>query len=157
LSSRNPHPAEAGDSMIATAASLGVPERFNAAAHFVDRHVAEGRGSKIAVECGSERMTYADVLGAVNRCGSALRDRLGVRCEERVLLLLLDGPAFVCAFFGAIKIGAVPVPINTLWKAADYEYVLRDSRARVLVVSAELLPQLEKIAPEVRRQLAHVV
>ena len=56
----------------------------------------------------------------MNRCGSALRERLGVRPEERVLLLLLDGPAFVYTFFGAIKIGAVPVPLNTLWKPADY-------------------------------------
>ena len=58
----------------------------------------------------------------MNRFGSALR-RLGVRPEERVLLLLLDGPEFVYSFFGAIKIGAVPVPLNTLWKPADYQYV----------------------------------
>ena len=68
------------------------------------------------------------MLRNVNRCGSALR-RLGVRPEERVLLLLHDGPEFVYSFFGAIKIGAVPVPLNTLWKAADYQYVIRDSRA----------------------------
>src|SRR5262245_63853130 len=104
--------------MSVSAAALGVPETFNAASYFVDRNVDEGRGARIAIECGDDRLTYADVQRRVNRFGSALRDRLGVRREERVLLLLLDGPAFVTAFFGAIKIGAVPVPLNTLWKPA---------------------------------------
>ncbi|HEV8211256.1 MAG TPA: AMP-binding protein, partial [Vicinamibacterales bacterium] len=96
-----------------TAEALGVPEIFNAAAHFVDRNVTEGRGARIAIECGDARITYADVQEHVNRVGAALRG-IGVRAEDRVLLLLLDGPEFVYAFFGAIKIGAVPVPLNTL-------------------------------------------
>ena len=110
------------------ATSLGIPETFNAATYFVDRHVAEGRGHRVAIECGDKRITYDEVLLKVNRFGSALR-RLGVRPEERVLLLLPDVPEFVYAFFGAIKIGAVPVPLNTLWKPADYQYVIHDSRA----------------------------
>ena len=143
--------------MIQTAESLGVPLQFNAAAHFVDRNVAEGRGDRIAIECGDERVTYAQLARGVNRCGTALRGALDVRCEERVLLLLLDGPAFAYAFFGAIKIGAVPVPLNTLWKPADYEFVVRDARARVLIVSDVLLPQIEKMPADARRQLRHVV
>jgi non-ribosomal peptide synthetase component F len=75
---------------VATVESLGIPETFNAAAHFVDRHVATGRGAHVAIECGDARVTYDDVLRNVNRAGNALR-RLGVRPEERVLLLLLDG------------------------------------------------------------------
>jgi benzoate-CoA ligase len=86
----------------------------------------------------------------VNRCGNALRG-LGVRPEDRVLLLLLDGPEFAYGFFGAIKIGAVPVPLNTLWKPADYQFVIRDSRAAVLIVSAELLPSIERIPGADRR------
>jgi benzoate-CoA ligase family protein len=140
-----------------TADALGVPEMFNAASHFVDRHVADGRGGAVAIEYGDARISYADVARNVNRFGRALRDRFGVRPEERVLLLLLDSPAFVYAFFGAIKIGAVPVPLNTLWKPADYEYAVRDSRAAVLVVSPELEPQVERLAPEVRAQVGHVV
>lgn len=139
-----------------TAQELGVAETFNAASHFVDRHVAEGRGGHVAIECGDARITYDEVLRHVNRCGNALRD-LGVRPEDRVLLLLLDGPEFVYAFFGAIKIGAVPVPLNTLWKPADYEYVVRDSRAGVLIVSAELLANIERIPAENRRALRHII
>jgi benzoate-CoA ligase family protein len=143
--------------MAVTAETLRIPLGFNAAAYFVDRHVGEGRSARVAIECGDERVTYGEVHRNVNRFGALLRDRVGVRPEERVLLLLLDSPAFVYAFFGSIKIGAVPVPLNTLWKAADYEYAIRDSGASVLVVSPELLPQIEKMSAEPRARLRHVI
>jgi len=142
---------------VRTAADLGVPETFNVAAYFVDRNVAEGRGDRVAIECGDERISYRALLANVNRFGSALRDQLAVRSEERVLLLLADGPEFVYSFFGAIKIGAIPVPLNTLWRPADYQYVLRDSRASVVVVNEALLPQIERIPPADRRRLRHIV
>jgi acyl-coenzyme A synthetase/AMP-(fatty) acid ligase len=139
-----------------TAEALGVPEIFNAATHFVDRNVLEGRGRHVAIECGDAKITYDEVQRYVNRCGSALRG-IGVRPEDRVLLLLHDGPEFVYSFFGAIKIGAVPVPLNTLWKAADYQYVIRDSRAAVLIAGAALLPAIESIPEAERRSLRHII
>src|SRR5262245_3942214 len=92
-----------------SAASLGVPPVFNAATHFVDRHVRDGWAARTAIECGDERVTYGELAERVNRFGHALRSEFDVRPEERVLLLLLDTPAFDVAFFGAIKIGAVPI------------------------------------------------
>jgi len=138
------------------ATALGVPETFNATTYFVDRNVIVGRGSRVAIECGDRQITYEQLLNKVNRFGSALR-RLGVRPEERVLLLLVDGPEFAYSFFGAIKIGAVPVPLNTLWKPPDYEYVIRDSRATLLVVSAELLPGIDAVPSAARRCLRHII
>jgi len=138
------------------AAALGVPGTFNVATYFVDRNVIVGRGSRVAIECGDRKITYEQVLKNMNRFGSALR-RLGVRPEERVLLLLFDGPEFAYSFFGAIKVGAVPVPLNTLWKPPDYEYVIRDSRASVLVVSSELLPSIEAVPLDARRWLRHII
>ena len=140
-----------------TAAALGVPDPFNAATYFVDRHVLDGLGAAVAIECGDERVTYAELHERVNRFGAALRDRFDVRPEERIVLLLLDGPAFAISFFGAIKTGAVPIPVNTLWRAADYRFVLNDSRARVLVVSHELLPEIARIPRADLRALRHVV
>jgi benzoate-CoA ligase len=140
-----------------TAAALGVPEVFNAAEYFIDRHVAEGRGAHVAIECGDAKVTYAGLLERVNRLGSALRDSLEVRPEERVVLLLLDGPAFTISFFGSIKIGAVPIPLNTLWKPADYRYALVDSSAGVVIVSRELLAEFEKIPRSELPALRHVV
>jgi benzoate-CoA ligase family protein len=119
--------------------------RFNAAEFFVDRHLLEGCGERVAIECESERVTYAQLSERVNRFGSGLRDTLAVRMEERVLLLLPDIPEFAYCFFGAIKIGAVPVPINTLLRANEYEYFLNDTRARVAVVSESLSPLLLQI------------
>ena len=133
-----------------------LPDRFNAATFFVDRHLREVRGGKVAIECGDERITYAQLAERVNRLGNALRS-LGVCPEERVFLLLLDTPEFAYSFFGTIKIGAVAVPVNTLLKPADYEYLLNDSRARVAVVSQALLPQVQAIPRERLHYLQHLI
>ena len=124
-----------------------LPPVFNAAEYFVDRHATEGRADAIAIECGDRRISYASLAENVNRAGSSLRHELGVRPEERVVLLMLDSPEMVYSFFGAIKIGAVPIPINTLWTPADYEYVLNDSRAGVIIVSASLRSRVVDVLP----------
>jgi len=126
------------------AAVADVPELFNAALHFVDRNVDLGRGAKIAIEFGDERLSYGDVRANVNRCANALVS-LGLGLEQRVTVLLPDCPEFVYCFFGAMKLGAVGVPTNTLLKPNDYRYMLEDSRARVLVVSTSLWPAVEPI------------
>ena len=128
---------------------LDLPETFNAADYFVDRNVREGRGDKTAVRCGSTSLSYADVQAGVNRFGNTL-NHLGVRMEERVALLMLDTELYPQAFFGSIKLGAVPICLNTLMRPKDYEYFLNDSRARVLVIDAHLLPSLEPIRNKLR-------
>ena len=78
-----------------TAAALGIPATFNAASYFIDRHLPEGRGRKIAIECGDERVSYADLHERVNRFGSALRRNYGVAAGDRVSLMLaakIDAP-----------------------------------------------------------------
>lgn len=120
---------------------MEIPRDYNAATWFVDRHVVEGRAARLAVIHESGRLTYGDVAAGANRLGNALR-RLGVRREQRVVLLLHDSAQFVWSFWGALKIGAVPIPTNTLLKPHDYEYMLRDSRAEVAIVSEPLAPAL---------------
>ncbi len=122
-----------------------LPDEFNAATYFVDRNVQEGRSDKTAIECGDVRVTYGELYARVNQVGNGLRG-LGVRVEERVLLLLPDVPEFAFSFFGAIKIGAVPVPVNTLLKSQDYKYLLNNCRARVAIVGENLLPLITSIA-----------
>ena len=137
--------------------ALNLPERFNASEYFIDRRLAEGDGRRVAFECGDEQVTYEEVAERVNRFGNALRQSLGARMEERVLLLLLDGPEFAYCFFGAIRVGAVPVPLNTLLRPADYEFLLNDSRARIVVVTSSLLPLIEEIPRERLPYLEHIV
>lgn len=143
-------------SPMSSAPPILLPDEFNAATYFVDRHLKEGRAGKVAIECGDLRVTYGQLSGLVNHFGNALK-ALGVRMEERVLLLLLDTPEFAASFFGAIKIGAVPVPVNTLLKAADYKYLLNNSRARVAVVSDSLLAPIRQIPRGELRYLETVV
>src|SRR2546421_11692203 len=133
---------------------MDVPRAFNAAPWFVDRHVAAGRAGRVAIRYGGRDITYGEVRAGANRCGNALR-RLGVGMEQRVPLLLADGPEFVYAFWGALKIGAVPIPTNTLLKPRDYEYILNDSRAAVVIAGEDLAPAIEAVRPHLRflRQL----
>ena len=136
-------------------ASDFLPAQFNAAAWFVDKNVAEGRGAKPAFLYEDHTLTYADAHELVNRTGNALRE-LGVEMEHRVLMLCLDAPEFIGTFWGAIKIGAVPVPVNTLMRTTDYRYFLDDSRARVAVVSAPLLAEAAPALVEAKH-LKHVL
>jgi benzoate-CoA ligase len=116
-------------------------EPFNAATFFVDRHLAEGRGARVAHRAGGRAVTWADVAGAADRWGNALGD-LGVEIEQRVLLVLDDTPAFVAAFWGTVKAGAVAVPVNSLMAAEEYEFLLNDSRAKVVVVEERVAPKI---------------
>ena len=141
---------------MTAAESILLPDEFNAATYFIDRHLQEGRGEKLAFECERSTVSYRQLGDRVNRAGNALR-QLGVRVEERVLLLLLDTPEFAASFFGAIKIGAVPVPVNTLLKPSDYQYMLNNSRARVAIVNQALYPQIHAIPTEKLRYLKHVI
>lgn len=135
--------------------SAGIPERMNAASVLIDSHVAAGRGEKTAILCGDAAVSYRDLGRNVNRVGNVLR-RLGVRMEERVAILAPDSPEWVYAFFGAMKIGAVAIPLNTMLLPKDYQYLLDDSRARALVVDASLLGSITPIREKLRH-LEHVL
>ena len=128
-----------------------IPESFNAATAFIDRHVAEGRGERIAIRWNDQAVTYAQLAANVNRAGNALL-RLGIRPEERIVLAAWDSPEFVYSFWGAIKIGAVPVPVNTFLRADEYAYVLDNSGASALIVSPEIWPTVASFAS---RRLRH--
>jgi benzoate-CoA ligase family protein len=122
-------------------------DTFNVASYFVDRHVVEGRGVNTAIEYGDQKISYRELFENVNRVGNVLRE-LSVRIEERVATLIPDSPEFLYAFFGAIKIGAVAVPLNTYLQTPDYEFFLNDARARVLLVHATLMPLIADIPKE---------
>ena len=112
----------------------------NAALYFVDRHVDEGRADKVAFReaDGARRsITYGQLSEETGRFAGALL-RHGVRREERVAMIVRDQLEFPVVFWGSIKAGAIPVPLNTLLSSSVYEDILNDSRASILVVSEEL-------------------
>ncbi len=114
-------------------------ERFNFAAHLLD--VNAGRGAKPAFVDDQGTLTYSELDARVRRLAAGLRG-LGLRREERVLLLMLDGNDWPVAFLGALYAGLVPVAVNTLLTADDYAYMLEHSRAQAVLVSGALLPAL---------------
>src|ERR1700730_19117147 len=140
---------------MSTVPSIIIPDQFNAATAFLDRNLDEERAQKTAIFHEGTAYTYAQIAELANRVGNGLLD-LGLDMEQRVGLLLLDSPQFAAAFFGGIKIGAVPVPMNTLLRPNDYVYMLNDSRARVLLIHDMLWQQIQPILPQLK-YLRHVV
>jgi benzoate-CoA ligase len=134
---------------------IEIPRDYNAAHDLIERNLAAGRAGKVAYIDDSGSYTYGDLAERVNRCASLLRG-LGLRPEERVLLCHLDTIDFPALFLGAIKAGIVPIAVNTLLTTADYDYMLRDSRARALVVSGPLYPAFAPLLGK-HPQLAHVI
>jgi benzoate-CoA ligase family protein len=132
-----------------------IPAQFNVTRFYVDRHVEAGRGDKVAFFYEDRSITYGQLQELVNRTGNALLD-LGVQREQRVLCLLLDSPEFLGAFWGAIKIGAIPIPTNTMMRGQDYLYFLNDSRAPVAIISEPLLAEAGPVLSQAR-YLEHVV
>ena len=112
------------------------PEQFNIADYFLDARLREGKGEKTALLTDRGTLTYGDVVALTNRLGNILR-RLGVEPEQRVIVALPDGPEFVAALFGILKIGAVVVMVNPHLKPDEIAYFLSYTRARVAVVHQE--------------------
>ncbi|MBI3935316.1 MAG: benzoate-CoA ligase family protein [Acidobacteria bacterium] len=121
--------------------AISIPEQFNIASYFIDRNLEAGRGKNVAVLEEGRRLNYEQLAEMVNRFGSAIGS-LGIEQENRVLLAMPDSAELVAAFFGATKIGAVPVPVNPGSQPEELLYFLNDSGAPALVVQEDIWPQL---------------
>jgi benzoate-CoA ligase family protein len=128
-------------------------ERLNAST-LLDRNLEAGHAGKTAYVTADGSVTYDELASLTAAVASYLVD-LDVQREQRVLMILDDSPAFPATFLGAMRIGAVPVPVNPMDRVDNYLYYLDDSYAKVLVVEASLLPALE---PELESRLGlHVL
>ena len=132
------------------APQIAIPRDYNAAVDLIERNLKAGRGGKVAFRDDRGAYTYAELAERVDRAANALR-ALGFEPEQRLLLCLLDTIDFPTVFLGAIKAGIVPIAVNTLLTTADYDFMLRDSRARGLVVSDALY---DRLAPILAKQPA---
>ncbi|MBY0332993.1 MAG: benzoate-CoA ligase family protein [Acetobacteraceae bacterium] len=117
----------------------GATQDDNAVTWFLDRHLAEGRGGATAFTDPARSLSYAQLAEASAHFAGGLV-AAGIGRERRMLMLMLDTVDFPVAFWGAIRAGVVPVPVNTLLTTEQVAYMLADSRAEVLAVSAPLLP-----------------
>jgi len=129
---------------------------YNAAADLIDRNLAAGRGAKSVFIDERAAWSYGALAERANRFGNALRG-LGIQPEQRVLLCLYDTIDFPSAFLGAIRAGIVPVAVNTQLGAGEFAYMLADSRARAVVVSAALLPIMREAVSQIARPHPRII
>jgi 4-hydroxybenzoate-CoA ligase len=121
---------------------------YNAASDLIEPNLVAGRADKPAFIDRERRITYGELERETGRLANFLQ-RLGVRREERVALVLLDTVDFPVIFLGAIRAGIVPVPLNTLLTPEQYAYILADTRARICFVSEPLLATIEQAGAKV--------
>ncbi len=121
-------------------------ETFNVSALLLDLHVAAGHGARTAVRYEGRSITYAELAEMVARAGNALRE-LGLAREQRVAMLLADRPEFIAVFLGAVRIGAVAVPLSTLLPPQGSIELIRHCGAAMVVTEASLLDALRPHLP----------
>jgi benzoate-CoA ligase family protein len=131
-------------------------EAFNACEYLLDRRVKAGDGGRLAVTGVGGELTYVQLLDRVQRAAAVLR-QLGLEPEQRLLMFTADGPTFVVLYLAAMRIGAIPVPVSTMMRAAGLAELLADSRARLLAITPEfgaIAASAVAEAPELRGVLA---
>ncbi len=121
----------------------------NAALYFVDRHADGAAADKVAFIEGERTLTYRELARESGRL-AGLYAAHGLQPEDRAAMIVLDTIEFPIIFWGSLKAGIVPAPLNTLLTAENYEAILNDSRAKALFVSKELLASLEPIIARCR-------
>jgi benzoate-CoA ligase len=128
---------------------LQLPERYNVAADLLDRN--KSRAAKIAIHSAEREVTYGQLTELADGAARAFLER-GVRREERILIAGFDSAGWVASFLGAIKIGAIPVPVNPLLqRSEDYVHFVDDSLARIVVVDAATEEKLKPVSPQIMR------
>lgn len=130
---------------------MDLPDRYNVGADLLERNLPSGRDAKVAIHAATGDVTYGELFRLASGASRSLLD-LGVRREERVLIVGFDTPGWVASFLGAIRIGAIPVPVNPLLqRPEDYVHYVEDSLARVVVVDANSEEKLKPVSPRLLR------
>lgn len=127
---------------------------FNIAQHLIDTNAS--RPNKIALIDDVGSVTYGELTEQIRRFAGGLK-AMGLKREERVLLLMHDSSDWIVAFLGALYAGVVPVAVNTLLTAEDYAFMLTNSRAQAALVSGALLPTLQAALDLVKSEVQHVL
>src|SRR5437016_3849965 len=135
---------------------LSARRSYNAVTDFIDVNVARGNGGKVAFKEKDRAISYGELQSASCRFGRGLY-KLGLRPESRIVLLHLDTIEFPVAFWGAIRAGVIPIPLNTLLTPEQYGYFLEDSRVEAIVVSPALVKSVAPILNKLTRLRVAIV
>jgi len=132
-----------------------IPERLNMTALVLDEHVARGRGNQPAFYFADQVFGYRQLQERVNACGNGLA-RLGIGRGDHFLIRSLNRPEYVVAFLAGMKIGAVPIPTNSLFRVWELEYILQNSESKAVFTVGELLEPILSVKPRCP-SLQHVI
>ncbi|PVE41580.1 benzoate-CoA ligase family protein [Limnohabitans planktonicus] len=130
------------------------PTEFNFAQHLIASNATRPEKTALIDDAGS--LSYGQLTEQIRRFAGGLK-ALGLKREERVLLLMHDSNDWVVAFLGSLYAGVVPVAVNTLLTPDDYAFMLRNSRAQAALVSAALLPTLQAAMDLAKTEVRHLV
>ena len=125
--------------------ALNFSANFNVAVPFIDRHLDEGRGQRIALRHQGGEVSYAQLAENASRAGNALLS-LGLAPGERLIMAAVDEPIFFYVFWGAIKAGIIPIAASTFLKTADYKFLARDAGCSAFVYSSALAAEAAEVA-----------
>jgi benzoate-CoA ligase family protein len=114
---------------------------FNACEYLLDRRLAAGDGDRLALTGPAGDLSYARLWDRVRRTAAGLR-AVGVKPEQRILMVMADSPHFAVVYLAAMRVGAIPVPVSTMQRRDGIAELLRDSRAKFLAVSSEFAAPL---------------
>lgn len=130
-------------------------DNFNVAVPFIDRHLEEGRADKTVLYTLDKEVTYRQLFENVNKWGNAVAE-LGLNPGERALMVVKDCPEFYYMFWGCIKAGIIPVPLNTLLRAKDFAFIIEDSGCSAVVYSPEFAEEVEAALAQVTTKPTHI-
>ncbi len=145
--------------------AISVPDRLNMVEFFLDARLGEGLGDKTAIyytgtpevpEDGPCELSYAQLVAESCKVTNLLRE-LGLGIEDRVLILMTDGPRWVSAYFGILRAGCVAVPANAWLTAKDYAYYLEYARPKAVIVDAEIWPAVDEARKLEGRHTKHYI
>ena len=134
---------------------IEIPDKINIAQFYLDRNLEVNRGDKIAIYYRDKTYSYSQLVSLSNKVGNFLK-ALDVQVEDRVMMVINDTPEFVATWYGIVKIGAVPTDVYSYLRAKDYKYFLNYTRAKVVFVDAEVLPEIAPVLDS-SKYLRHVV
>jgi len=137
------HTVAVDESVVPNA--LNFSANFNVAVPFIDRHLDEGRGQRIALRHQGGEVSYAQLAENASRAGNALLS-LGLAPGERLIMAAVDEPIFFYVFWGAIKAGIIPIAASTFLKTADYKFLARDAGCSAFVYSSALAAEAAEVA-----------
>ena len=126
-----------------------IPEKYNIGYDCVDKHTNTNKKNKIALywedsEGDTEKFTFNDMKYLTNKFGNALKN-LGFKKGDRFLIRLPNIPQFQISFIGGIKIGAIPIPSNVMFRAHEIEYRIRDSNSKAVITTSRFVKEVDEI------------